>query len=52
MRKEYDLSALKVKRRGPLPALKAAARPDVETLKKRLLSDKQFIKAIAEQIER
>jgi hypothetical protein len=51
MRKEYDLTALKVKRRGPVKALAPAMRKDVRALKKQLLHDKQFIKAVAQEID-
>ena len=57
MRKEYDLKALKVKRRGPLPALKHAARRndiahDTAGLKKALLKDSDFIRKVAQQVGR
>jgi hypothetical protein len=57
MRKEYDLKALKVKRRGPLAELKAVARrTDVqntaEALKKTLLNDRDFIRKVAAQVGR
>jgi len=52
MRKEYDLTALTVKRRGPVKELQAAARPNIDALKKSLLKDKKFLKAVAEQIQR
>lgn len=57
MRKEYDLKALKVKRRGPLPALKDVARRsalpgDAEELKKALLKDPDFIRKVAAQVGR
>ena len=53
MREEYDLKALKVKRRGPLKELKAVTRrTDIQTVKKMLLSDREFIRKLAAQVGR
>jgi len=57
MRKEYDLKALKVKRRGPLKELKGVIRrtdipQNADALKKVLLNDRDFIRKVAAQVGR